>query len=112
MRNKKKRLRVRDVQDVLDVIGGRWRGPILASLCEKQKRFNELQRDLHPITPRILTRELKYLEMNKLVFRSANGKTSSVVVYGLTPHGQSLDPVIDGIVAWAQKHRKEVLGYK
>lgn len=106
MRNKQKQGQLRDVQDVIDIIGGRWRGAILASLCDKPKRFNELKRDLGEITPRILTKELKYLEMNKLVNRE--GDTASVL-YSLTEHGHSLDPLIGAIVMWGQKHRKVVL---
>ena len=54
MKNKQKQIQVRDVQDVIDLIGGWWRGAILASLCDKGKRFNELKRDLGSITPTTL----------------------------------------------------------
>lgn len=109
MRNKQKQVQLRDVQDVLDIIGGRWRGAILASLCDKEKRFNELKRDLGEITPRTLTRELKYLEMNKLISRNADENASRMVIYCLTEHGHSLNPLIGEIVKWGQKHRKMVL---
>jgi len=109
MKNKQKQIQVRDVQDVIDIIGGRWRGAILASLCDKEKRFNELKRDLGSITPRTLTKELKYLEMNKLVFREAEAINAISVVYSLTEHGKSLEPLIGQIAIWGQKHRKIVL---
>ena len=109
MKNKQKQGQLRDVQDVLDIIGGRWRGAILASLCDKPKRFNELKRDLGSITPRTLTKELKYLEINKLVNRVADETNSISVLYSLTPHGHSLDPLIGQIVVWARKHRKMVI---
>lgn len=107
MINKKKQIQLRDVQDVIDIIGGRWRGAILASLCDRPKRFNELKRDLGVITPRILAKELKFLELNKLIYRKE--ETISNVVYGLTDHGESLNPLIGAIVTWGQKHRKVVL---
>jgi DNA-binding HxlR family transcriptional regulator len=110
MKNKQKQIQLRDVQDVIDIIGGRWRGAILASLCDKEKRFNELKRDLGAITPRILTKELKYLEMNKLVLREADEENVISVVYSLTKHGKSLEPLIGQIVVWGQKHRKIILG--
>ncbi|MBK7503629.1 MAG: helix-turn-helix transcriptional regulator [Bacteroidetes bacterium] len=110
MMNKQKHIQNRDVQDVIELIGGRWRGAILASLCDKEKRFNELKRDLGTITPRTLTKELKYLEMNKLVIREVDAEGSISVVYSLTKHGMSLEPLIGQIVVWGQKHRKEVLG--
>lgn len=110
MKNKQKQIQLRDVQDVIDVIGGRWRGAILASLCDKEKRFNELKRDLGSITPRTLTKELKYLEMSKLVSRQADTSGAVTISYSLTEHGKSLEPLIGQIVAWGQKHRKVVLG--
>ena len=105
MKNKQKQGQLRDVQDVLDIIGGRWRGAILASLCDKPKRFNELKRDLGSITPRTLTKELKYLEMSKLLTREIEQNNAIAVTYSLTPHGYSLDPLIGQIVAWGRKHR-------
>ncbi len=110
MKNKQKQVQLRDVQDVIDIIGGRWRGAILASLCDKGKRFNELKRDLGSITPRTLTKELKYLEMNKLVNRAVEDTIAVSVVYSLTKHGTSLEPLIGSIVNWGQKHRKIILG--
>jgi DNA-binding HxlR family transcriptional regulator len=107
MRNKEKQIGNRDVQDVFDLIGGRWRGAVLASLCHRDQRFNELKRDLESVTPRTLTRELKHLEMNKLIKREENGAT---VVYSLTMHGKSLEPLIKDIQKWAQKHRKIIIG--
>ncbi len=110
MKNKQKQIQLRDVQDVIDIIGGRWRGAILASLCDKEKRFNELQRDLGEITARTLIKELKYLEMNKLIDRNIDQTESSTVRYMLTKHGKSLDPLIEAIVSWGQQHRKLILG--
>jgi DNA-binding HxlR family transcriptional regulator len=57
-----------------------------------------------------LTKELKYLELNKLVLREADGENSISVVYSLTKHGMSLEPLIGQIMVWGQKHRKVVLG--
>ncbi|MBK8053608.1 MAG: helix-turn-helix transcriptional regulator [Saprospiraceae bacterium] len=110
MKNKEKQVQLRDVQDVIEIIGGRWRGAILASLCDKAKRFNELKRDLGSITPRTLTKELKYLEMNKLVDREVDASSAISVVYSITEHGNSLQPLIGQIVAWGQKHRKVIIG--
>jgi DNA-binding HxlR family transcriptional regulator len=110
MVNKDKHFQNRDVQDVIDIIGGRWRGAILASLCDKEKRFNELKRDLRLITPRTLIKELKYLELNKLVSREVDDSSVVSVIYSLTKHGKSLEPLIGQIVIWGQKHRKIILG--
>lgn len=109
MKNQHKRMQLRDVQDVLDVIGGRWKGAILASLCDSPKRFNELKLDLGEITARTLTKELRYLELNRLVQREKDANNAVAVIYALTEHGHSLESVIETLVRWGQKHREEVL---
>lgn len=108
MKNKQKQIQVRDVQDVVDIIGGRWRGAILASLCDREKRFNDLKRDLGAITSRTLIKELRFLEMNKLIVREEEVSNAIWVRYCLTKHGKSLEPLIGQIVAWGQKHRKVI----
>ncbi len=47
--------------------------------------------------------------MNKLVFREAEAINAISVVYSLTEHGKSLEPLIGQIAIWGQKHRKIVL---
>ena len=58
----------------------------------------------------ILTKELKYLELNKLVNREVDMASAITISYSLTKHGKSLEPLIGQIVVWGQKHRKVVLG--
>lgn len=109
MQNKQKQRQLRDVYDVLDILGGRWKAMILASLCDSPKRFNELKNDIGEITPRMLSKELRYLELNQLVFRSEDPNNAVAVIYALTDHGCSLEPVIGTLVEWGQKHRKRIL---
>ena len=109
MKNKQKQLRLRDVSDVIYLIGGRWKSAILASLCDKEKRFNELQRDLKGITARTLIRELKFLEQNMLITKKEQNRNS---YYTLSEHGKTLEPLIESIAAWAQQHRKLILEQK
>lgn len=109
MKNKQKQLRLRDVSDVIYLIGGRWKSAILASLCDKEKRFNELQKDLKGITARTLIRELKFLEQNMLITKKEKDRNS---YYTLSEHGKTLEPLIESIAAWAQQHRKLILEQK
>ncbi len=110
MKSEEKKIRARDVHDVMELIGGRWRGAILATLCEGPSRFSELKSELKTITPRVLIKELRYLEMNKMVQNSKSTVAENSVVYSLTEHGKSFEPVIAQIHKWAIVHRKEVLG--
>jgi DNA-binding HxlR family transcriptional regulator len=110
MKNKEKKIRYRDVQDVLELIGGRWRGAILATLCDSPKRFSEIKTDLVSVTSRVLTKELRYLEDNLMVKKEVNTVAGNSVVYSLTEHGKSIEILIIQIHEWAVAHRSLILG--
>lgn len=97
------------VADVLDIVGGKWRGLILIRLCNKPMRFNELKTDLKKITSSTLTKELRYLEEIKIVQRKTISALPSIVEYSLTPHGKSIEDLVYKIIDWGLKHRKVVL---
>src|SRR3954463_212983 len=109
MDNKEIIIKIRDVQDVLELIGGRWRVVIIASLCHGPKRFSELKRDVGNITPRILIKELRYLEMNLMVSVERSTLSDNSVLYSLTEHGKSFQPISEEIQKWANKHRDKIL---
>lgn len=101
---------IRIVGDVLDIVGGKWRGQILANLCDQPRRFNELKSVLNSITSSTLTKELRYLEDIKIVERNIVQETPMVVEYRLTEHGKSIKDLINHIVEWGVTHRERVFG--
>jgi len=108
MEIKNKQQGIKIVGDVLDIVGGKWRGQILAHLCDNPKRFNELKTVLNRITSSTLTKELRYLEDIKIVERKIIKETPIVVEYRLTEHGMSIKDLIKHIVEWGLKHREFV----
>jgi DNA-binding HxlR family transcriptional regulator len=108
MEIKNKQQGIKVVGDVLDIVGGKWRGQILAHLCDNPKRFNELKTVLSKITSSTLTKELRFLEEIKIVERKMIQKTPIVLEYRLTEHGMSIKDLIKTIVEWGLKHREIV----
>jgi DNA-binding HxlR family transcriptional regulator len=104
--NKQQGIKV--VADVLDIVGGKWRGQILAHLCDNPLRFNELKTVLNRITSSTLTKELRYLEDIKIVERNIVHTTPMVIEYRLTDHGKSIKDLIKTIIDWGLKHREIV----
>lgn len=98
------------VNDTLNVISGKWKLPIIGSLLFEKKRFGEIQRNVGKITPRMLSKELKELEMNGIVVRKVYDSIPVVVEYALTPSAQQLGEVLDKMVSWGLQHREQVLG--
>ena len=98
------------VKDALDVLNGRWKLPILVSLKFGNKRFKEISKEINGITDKMLSKELKELEINKLVTRTVYDTFPPTVEYAITEHGLSLDTVILSLRDWGVDHRKKIIG--
>jgi DNA-binding HxlR family transcriptional regulator len=96
------------VGDSLYVIGGKWRLRIIVALSDGNRRFNELQREITGISARVLSNELKELEMNGFVERKVYTNIPVVIEYELTEYSQTLDPVIQSLVEWGEMHRERI----
>lgn len=97
------------MEATLDLIGGKWKGVILARLSERMYRFNELNRILCTVTARSLTKQLRELEADGLVHRKVYAEVPPRVEYTLTQRGRSLTPILDAMKTWGETH---VLGLK
>ena len=58
------------VADALYVIGGKWKLRIIVALKDGNKRFNEMQRLIEGISAKVLSSELKDLELNGFIRRN------------------------------------------
>ncbi len=96
------------VRDALDVLNGKWKLPIIIALAHGKYRFKELH-TLLGITPKMLSKELKDLEMHQLVKRSVYDSIPVSVSYSLTPYADSLRSVINSLHDWGKEHRKKVM---
>jgi len=92
------------VEASLEVIGGKWKGAILYHLLIDTMRFNELRRVMPDITQRMLTKQLRELEENKLVLREVFAEVPPRVEYSMTEYGQTLSPVVEALHAWGRQH--------
>jgi len=97
------------VKDALYVLSGKWKLPLIVALSNGPKRFNELHKTLEGITPKILSKELKELELNEFVERKVFPTTPVTVIYELTSYSNSLDPVINSLRDWGIEHRKKII---
>ena len=98
------------IKDALEAVEGRWKLLILFSLAGGSKRFKQLSKEVSGITDKTLSKELKNLELNKLVKREVYDTFPPTVEYSITPHGMSLEKVMDELHYWGLAHRKKVIG--
>jgi DNA-binding HxlR family transcriptional regulator len=97
------------VRDCLYVLNGKWKLPLILALSEGPQRFNEIQRNLGEITPKILAKELRELEINEFVVRKVYATTPVTVTYELTPYSRSLDKVLEELRNWGMQHRQRIM---
>ncbi len=100
---------LRSIHDTLDIISGKWKVTIIGSLCFGKKRFMELQRDVEGIGAKMLSKELRELEINGLVTRTVYDTKPVTVEYEITEYGQSLQPIIIEMAKWGSQHRKRIM---
>ncbi len=100
--------RLNSIADALFVIGGKWKLQIIVALMDGNKRFNELQRLINPISAKVLSAELKQLEMNGFVKRNVFTGTPVIVEYELAEYVETLKGVLNELSAWGALHRENV----
>ena len=91
------------IREVLDILGGKWAFPIVYSLLDGKKRFKELERSIEGINTRMLVKELKCMEENKILIREAFATIPPTVEYTLTEKGKKLEPILAELYKWGKE---------
>lgn len=106
----KHKMEMMAVQDSLDVLSGKWKIAIISSLClYNKRRFSDILNDVVGISNKMLSKELKDLEMNMLIKRTVLDTQPITVQYELTEHGLSLRTIINNLTEWGMMHRQKVV---
>ena len=99
------------IQDSMDVLNGKWKISIISSVCcYGKRRFSDILNDIEGISNRMLSKELKELELNQLVKRTVLDTQPISVQYELTEHGLTLKTIINNLADWGIVHRKKIVG--
>ncbi len=78
-------------------------------LCYEPMRFSELLKEVKGISGKMLSRELKDLEMNKLVIRKILDTSPVTVTYQISEYVKSLKELTNVIAEWGLKHRERII---
>jgi len=99
------------VHDAMDVLSGKWKISIISSICYyNERRFSDILSDVSGISNKMLSKELKELEVNKLIKRSVIDTQPVTVKYNLTEYGRTLQTIINNLADWGMEHRKVITG--
>src|SRR5258706_8584309 len=91
------------VEDGFKILEGRWKLLILFHLFGgKVLRFSDLERAIPAISQKMLTQQLRQMEVDGIVRRIVHHQVPPKVEYCLTSWGQSLCPALDALLKWAE----------
>ncbi len=96
------------IHDTLYVINGKWKMLIIVSLRNGNSRYREIAKSIPSITFRMLSKELKEMEQNKLVSRTVYKDTPVLIEYKLTEYSKTLWPLLKEMIRWGKDHRKVI----
>ena len=94
------------VETTLLLISSKWKVLILRDLLSGPRRFGELRRSLAGVSQKVLTAQLREMEEDGLVVRTAYPEVPPRVEYALTGLGMSLRPVMDAMWSWGEDYQK------
>ncbi|MBD2056256.1 winged helix-turn-helix transcriptional regulator [Oculatella sp. FACHB-28] len=95
------------VEFTLDRIGGKWKCVILWWLRRGTKRFGELMQLMPGISRKVLTTQLRELEVDGLISRQVFQETPPRVEYSLTAYGETLRPITELMCNWGKANAPE-----
>ncbi len=99
---------VQALQDTIYVLGGKWKLPIINSICNGNYRFKDIKDSIPGITSRMLSKELKDMELNNLVKRTEDRDAKVPILYESTSYCQSFGPIILEMIKWGISHRNHI----
>ncbi|RZL61501.1 helix-turn-helix domain-containing protein [Pedobacter sp. Leaf250] len=96
------------VSDALYAIGGKWKLMIIIAMARGNKRFTEIQRQVTGISARVLSSELKELEMNGFIIKKIENGYPVSIAYELLPYSHTLEEVVGAMTKWGMQHREKI----
>src|SRR5438128_12594071 len=86
-----------------EIISGKWTLLIIRDLASGVKRFNQLERSLHGISPKTLSERLRSLEEEGVIIRQTFAEVPPRVEYSLTEKGRDLVDVIESMRSYGKR---------
>ncbi len=93
----------------METLSGKWKVSIIACLCFHPMRYSELLKEIQGVSGKMLSRELKELEVNGLIERNVLATSPVTVEYKITGYGASLKSLTQTIAAWGLNHRDRII---
>ena len=100
-----KEQKIEMIEKTVAIIGDKWSLLIIGQLAfgKSPSRFNELMRELKPISSRTLSIKLAKLSENKILEKTIEGNSPPYTLYSLTAKGFDLVDAFRAMGEWSKK---------
>ena len=92
------------VQATINLMSGKWKVQILWHLSFGPRRFAEIRKKLRTVSEKVLADQLRQLQRDGVVTRTATGTQPVQVTYSLNPAGEELIPMMESLCDWGSGH--------
>jgi DNA-binding HxlR family transcriptional regulator len=96
----------------VDVIDGKWKPLILWELGQQPRRPGALRRELHGVTEKVLLQQLRELERDGVVVRTAEATSPPTVTYSLSERGIALNTALEALGDWGEQHLDHIVAVR
>lgn len=90
------------------VVGGKWKPTIIWLLSQGPLRFAALRRETGGISEKVLAEQLRELQRDGIVRRTAGDGFPLHVEYSLTESGVALNDALEPVAAWGDESRDQL----
>lgn len=87
-------------------VGSKWKPIIINVIADRSIRFGQLAAVIPFITRKVLTEQLKELEEDGIVHRTAFKEIPPRVEYKLSEQGMAFLPILNSIKKWSEKYEQ------
>ena len=105
VQDRSKEQKIEMIEKTIAIIGDKWSLLIIGQLAlvKSPSRFNELMRELKPISSRTLSIKLTKLSENKTIEKTIEGNSPPYTQYALTAKGKDLVDAFRAMGEWSKK---------
>ncbi len=96
-------------REILNHVCSRWGVLVLVVLLDGMHRFSELRRKIGGVSEKMLSQTLQSLEQDGFIERKALPVVPPHVEYTLTPMGEEVALLVDGLTTWIERNLPRIM---
>lgn len=96
------------VATMVELVGNKWKLLIIRNLLSSCSRFGELRNGIPGISQKVLTDNLRSLESDGLIVRTAYPEVPPRVEYSLSELGDTLRPLFKSMEEWGNTYKSYI----